>query len=336
MTTQGPTRVGLISHDWSTQTGAGRCAVELEELLRQAPEVVFTVGFEAIPERSRGRAKVMAKVMRALRAHQALRRTRTDVVIVNTTVQASIVLASRIARARVIWWCHESPESLGTPLMRLRLAIYRRLAHSMVYVSSDTPRARMPQFAIRNITIGPASNTVVAGEDLLVLGTKCTRKGTDRLVELVGPVLDRGNTRLRVVGDEDPRDAAMLASTRAELLRRWPDSVIWLEGVVDPEPQFAASAVLLLPSRADPRPRVVEEALSRGIPVVASVLPGLLDVQQTVLRPGALTLVSDTGDWPEAIWAARKLGRSSTTDVQPFTPEEFTHAWLRVVREAVQ
>jgi glycosyltransferase involved in cell wall biosynthesis len=270
-----------------------------------------------------------AKMFRAASVLRQVRRHRIQVTIVNTTVQASIVVAARLAGTRVIWWCHESADSFTGPLMRTRLWIYRRLAHEQVAVSRAVPSTPRHSRTIRNI-VKPVSDPVHQGRSILVLGTKSWQKGVDRLPALVDPARCHPTTVLDVVGWEHPRDHDLLLETRLHLEDVWGHRLRWRQAVVDPDDAYRTAAVLLLPSRSDTRPRVVEEALARGIPVVASRLPGLEDVSETVHDADSLQLVTDA-DWPAAVARALLRGTADGSLIQPFTPNEFLAAWMTVI-----
>jgi len=250
-----------------------------------------------------------------------------DVAVVNTTIQSSMVVVARLARCRVVWWCHESDESLRSPLMRLRLGLYRWLAHEQVAVSEAVPCASTYSRRIRNI-VEPVEAFPHDGGDLLVLGTKCHRKGIDRLPGLLFGLSTDHDLSLNVVGWSDPREHEIISQAHAALDRQWGERLSWEDGLVDPDDAYRRARVLLLPSRQDPRPRVVEEALGRGIPVVASCLPGLREIATTVRSSGALVLLDEDGSWPDAVRAALAFGTSPTTFIDPFSPEEFLDAWI--------
>lgn len=328
-------RVAVVSHDWSTMTGAGRCANELMDALSNHPRVAVVVGPGDLPNRSRGRLRVASKLMRGLAVFRILRARRAEVLVVNTTVQSSVVVAARLARTRVVWWCHESGIGLRGPLMCLRRAIYGLLCHEMVAVSRAVPPTRLPQHTIRNITANDHQTviSVSAPPTLLVLGSKSSIKGTDRLPALVDPGRLPRNARLAVVGWEDPRDAKLLSAAKASLQRVWGDRLIWHGPVDDPETLYATASVLLLPSRADSRPRVVEEALERGIPVVASDLPGLGEIAESTTDEHALTLMPAGAGWTDAVEAALATGRRQRPRISTFSPDQFAHAWVGVIEE---
>ncbi len=329
-----PLTVAIVSHDWSTQTGAGRCARELHDLLADEPAVTLVGGHDVPAVHASRAARVADKAWRAVRVWRTLRRGGVEVAIVNSTVQSSVVVAARLAGCRVVWWCHESGVSLDTAVMRLRWRVYDALAQRVVSVSRAIPGTRTPQVRIRNIVRTPPAAEPSGPPVLLVIGTKCWRKGTDLLAGLVDPALGSGDAELWVVGRDEPRETVLLATAHRELEESWGDRLRWLPGHEDPGPVYDRAAVLLLPSRADARPRVVEEALAHGLPVVASILPGMADIAETLTEPRALACVDLGDDWSAAITAALALGRGAGGYIEEFTDDEFVGAWLDVLAGA--
>ena len=196
------------------------------------------------------------------------------------------------------------------------------------------PGTRTPQVRIRNIVQAPRATLLSGPPVLLVLGTKCWNKGTDLLAGLINSGLGAGDAELWVVGRDEPRETEMLVAAERDLQHAWGDRLRWLPGQEDPGPVYDRAAVLLLPSRADTRPRVVEEALAHGVPVVASVLPGTADIADTLTEPRALSCVALGDNWSTAINAALALGRGATTYIEEFAGAEFVGAWLDVLTGA--
>ena len=325
--------VAVISHSWSTTTGAGRCAVELRDLLRECPQVRLAEEQHTTPPSRGVAAKAVFKLLRLIRLVKVFRRQQVRVVIVNTTVQSSAVLAARLAGCKVVWWCHESGTALEGPLMRIRVRLYDRLASRVVVVCTAVPPAvRTPTLLIRNI-VSDAVRAAPSKPVLLSMGSKGWRKGSDLLPRLIDPAGLPSDTELWMVGPEDGREAELVALARGELTRRWGSRLRWLSAVEDVEEIYHDASLLLLPSRGEARPRVVEEALVRGIPVVASALPGLIDIAQTATDPRALKLMDLESDWTPAVRAALSVDVGRNTLIRPFSPAEFLRDWLSVIRE---
>lgn len=333
MTTQ-QLAVALLSHSWDPTTGAGKCAVELRSILASEASVRLVLEDSAVCQESSKVVKLWRKLRRSATVSRLLRREEVDVVIVNTTVQSTLVVAARLAGTRVVWWCHESGSSLTSPLMRIRVRIYRALCDRSVVVTRAAPPGVPRPVLIRNRVDSVRESPTPRSEPpvLLVLGRKGHRKGTDLLRDLVDPDL-LGDARLWVVGDEEPRELSSLHAVHEELVGRWGSRLRWSDAEQDVTRVLDQASVLLLPSRAEARPRVVEEALAHGVPVITSPLPGVLDIGETVTHPGALTIVPLGEPWNEAIQDALRLDLPNAPLIVPFSETAFADAWLRVLRE---
>ena len=125
------------------------------------------------------------------------------------------------------------------------------------------------------------------GARLLCVGSITPTKGQDLLVEALARVADRDWSCL-LVGPL-VRDPAHVADVRARIARYGLEGRIQLTGPRTGralDATYAASDLLVLPSRAETYGMVVTEALARGIPVAAAAVDGVPD---TVGRtPGGL------------------------------------------------
>jgi glycosyltransferase involved in cell wall biosynthesis len=167
---------------------------------------------------------------------------------------------------------------------------------------------------------------------LLILGRKGHRKGTDLVPMLLDPRAFP-DAQLWMIGDEEPRERARLMAVHDDLAAAWGPRLRWMDAEEDPRPVLDQASVLLLPSRAEARPRVVEEALAHGVPAITSPIPGVLDISEMVTHPGALTVASLDEPWNEAIRDALRLNLPRAPLIAPFSETEFADAWLRVLEE---
>jgi glycosyltransferase involved in cell wall biosynthesis len=152
--------------------------------------------------------------------------------------------------------------------------------------------------------------TADAGARLLCVGSITPTKGQDLLVEALALVGDRTWT-CRLVGPLT-RDAAHVATVR-ELVQRHGlgDRVLVTGPRTGPalDTTYAATDLLVLPSRAESYGMVVTEALARGIPVLAAGVDG---VPETLGRapdgtvPGLVVPPADVGALAAALrrWLA--------------------------------
>lgn len=276
-----------------------------------------------------------ARVRRFTSLRAAFREGRPHVVVVNTTVQATALLAARACGVPVIWWCHESGASLSGLPARMRFWLYNSLASAVVVPSDAVPATRATRAAIPNV-VRSFERVCDRSNNLLVLGTKSLVKGTDRIPEIVDELLAMNvRFRLKVVGPEDRRDVAAISRAKAELVDRLGCALDWHGPTMHPGDYLSGAAVLLLPSRADTRPRVVEEALATGVPVVASDLPGVREIAAEAL-PDSVILCRDHGEFAKGIAGAltRPWVRASLLDKQS-SEESIVDEWIKVISELV-
>lgn len=103
--------------------------------------------------------------------------------------------------------------------------------------------------------------------------------------------------RFVLVGPDDPRSVDRLDR---EERRRLEESVLWLGERSDVRDLLAASDVFVLPSYGEGIPRVVMEAASMALPVVATRVPGCRDVVEDGAS-GLLVPARDAGALAEAV-----------------------------------
>lgn len=98
------------------------------------------------------------------------------------------------------------------------------------------------------------------------IGELSHRKGVDRLLPILEKVTGLGEVKLVVVG-EGLSDPAYAARMKAELAAKGAELV----GMVkETKPLYPRFDLLLVPSRQDPLPTVVVEALLSGVPVIGA------------------------------------------------------------------
>ncbi len=129
---------------------------------------------------------------------------------------------------------------------------------------------------------------------ILVPGRVSVRKGIEDVVEVARILRERGvAAKLRVVGGPS------LWSDYRKLLEDLPENAEYVEHVPSAEMplEFAGSDVVLQPSKYDPCPMTVIEALAGGVPVVATSEVGSIEgVDRSVVsevRPGDVEGMAD-------------------------------------------
>jgi len=144
------------------------------------------------------------------------------------------------------------------------------------------PRERSQRRAEARARVGAGDGEPV----LAFVGSGFARKGLDTLLAAVAMAQSR--PRLLVVGhDRAARRFAELAKNLGIAGR-----TTFAGGVDDPRPWYAAADALALPTRYDPFPNVVLEALAMGLPVLVSERCGAAEI----LREGESGFVTAAGD----------------------------------------
>jgi len=157
------------------------------------------------------------------------------------------------------------------------------------------PREREARRASARADLG-----VSAGETLfLFVGSGFTRKGLDAAIAALAASGD-GAFRLAVVGRD--RDAPRHAAAAAPLGRR----VLFLGGRDDVRALYAAADCFILPTRYDPFPNTVLEALAMGLPVIVGRRSGAVEIVEA-----GSGWTCDPGDVPGLALAMRAAARAA-------------------------
>jgi glycosyltransferase involved in cell wall biosynthesis len=107
-----------------------------------------------------------------------------------------------------------------------------------------------------------------------MLATVCERKGADLFVDAARLTLARrGDVEFRLVGPLAP--GAEESWARCVVVRGERAGVRWKGPTADAPAELAAWDVFVLPTRRDPFPLVVLEAMAAGLPVVATAVDGV-------------------------------------------------------------
>lgn len=172
-------------------------------------------------------------------------------------------------------------EVLPTGAKGAAAALLVRRADAVVSVSAAAARA-LRSFGIESTVVysavpdpGPVSPAAPGDQPLVVgtLGTVSRRKGSDLFVATARRVAERRNGiefRMAgepVVGGERPWAESILAEASAAGIRHQP----W----IDTFAELPSWHVFVLPSRMDPCPLALLEAMAVGVPVVATSVGGI-------------------------------------------------------------
>jgi glycosyltransferase involved in cell wall biosynthesis len=184
------------------------------------------------------------------------------------------------------------------------------------------------------------------GARLLCVGSLTPTKGQDLLVDALARLADRHWT-CRLVGPLT-RDTAHVDAVRALVRRHGLDDRVELTGprtAAALDAVYAATDLLVLPSRAETYGMVVTEALARAIPVLGFAVGG---VPETLGRapdatvPGMLVPPADVAalaaalrrwlDEPDLRGAARQAARARRAQLPGW--DETAREWIRVLEHS--
>jgi len=255
---------------------------------------------------------------------------RPDLIVANTLDTFWAIHVARELGIPSVWIVHESEEPSSYFHLRLRVAIAAQagralsLADRVVFVAQATReifRDRVEDERCRVIANGldlerfdlerkPEHRAQVRrrlGLDdgtllILCVGTTCIRKGQFELVRALAILRETAPDfhclLLGVVeGDYLDRIRAEIESLDLKAC------VTLMEPVADPRPYFAAADQALCPSIQESLPRVVQEAMAFGLPVIGTRVFGIPEL----IRDGQEGLLVDVGDLEGLAAAMRRL-----------------------------
>jgi phosphatidyl-myo-inositol alpha-mannosyltransferase len=287
--------------------------------------------------RSRRRSRVRAAVVLA----RYVRRHRTRLVALHANGQTELNLAALavlVARVPVVMWAHTS---VASPTAGLLKWFWRRAGRRVRWLAvSETARDTLADtlgLAATDVTVvtNPIDPADVVGDRrphegvrVAYLGLAALHKGFD----LLAPIA-------RAVGREDvgldlyvappvPTTPVPLRGPWEELDEASRELDVTLPGrTTDVGRVYAASDIVLCPSRSESFGRIAAEAMMNGLPVVASDIPAY---RELVGETGA-GLLFPVGDVAAAAAAIRRLaddprlrremGERGRAHVQRYRPE---------------
>ena len=282
-------------HNWSN---AGQ-----ERTVSGTVWTVPTVSIAGLPTwhgipRPGAAARVLTSTRRLAQCFRALR---PDVVNVHfVDAAAAYVLALRpLVGYRVVLTAH------GSDVLRPRHAVNRTLLPHLLR-RADVVVAVSGHVGERVLELAPSARVTVvqngvdlsfwrggAGRDpepgrIVQVGTLRYVKGQDVMIEALARLRDRvPEARLDLVGDGSAR-----ADLEAHARRLGVADAVTFVGRIEPEDvreRLRSAAVLVLPSRSEGMPLTLLEAMSAGVPVVATTVGGIPEVAG---EPPCVSLVS--------------------------------------------
>ncbi|MEP6698427.1 MAG: glycosyltransferase [Verrucomicrobiota bacterium] len=232
------------------------------------------------------------------RLSRFIRKENIDLVHTNTGVILTSGLASRLAGVPHVWHMRESFRE-GLPRLWEIYSRYIRMVSDKIIGVSNATAAQFSDrskvvvihngFAVEEFTVNPLTRSefrqrLNIDESDLVTGCvgriKWGRKGQEHLIQAAQLLKARGLVlKFLIVGSPFPGNEMHLQ--RLEQLARdlkVEDQIIFAGEVPDAKPAYANMDIFVLPS-AYPEPfgGVVMEAMSMGLPVIATNLGGSLD-----------------------------------------------------------
>jgi glycosyltransferase involved in cell wall biosynthesis len=232
------------------------------------------------------------------RLFRLMRRENIDLVHTNTGVIISPGLAAKLAGVPHIWHIREAFRAIRPRLWEIYSIYIRMVSDKIVAVSNATAaqfRGRskvavihngfsLDEFTVDSSVRHEFRERLSIGEKELVIGCvgriKWGRKGQEHVIQAAHLLKKRGLvSKFLVVGSPFPGNEVHL-ETLKQLVRdlNVEDQIIFTGELTDPKPAYASMDIFVLPS-AYPEPfgGVVMEAMSMGLPAIATNLGGSLD-----------------------------------------------------------
>jgi glycosyltransferase involved in cell wall biosynthesis len=283
-----------------------------------------------------------------------LKANRPDVVYVSTITIPHWLIAARATGIPSICHVHEL-ESQLPGLVALGLLSPLALANGVIVNSLATRRfleERLPRVGRRSILVyngfrfNPPSHPaeLTSPARLALVGRLSPRKGQDLAIEALSTVVEMGhNVTLELVGDTYTGYEWYERDLKAQVQRLGlADRVLFSGFSPNPDPVYAGSDIVLVPSRSEPFGNVAVEASAFGRPVIAATVGGLPEIVEDgvtgVLVPpdDAATLALAIHALLEAPKLAAHLGEQGALRVRErFSLERFAGDMVDVVATTI-
>jgi glycosyltransferase involved in cell wall biosynthesis len=291
-----------------------------------------------------------------------IRRQRIDLVYTNTGVMISPALAAWLAGVPHVWhireWFQEFRPIWGAFSWYICFFSRKVIAISNAVAGQFKPCDKLViihdafSFAEEDISAGGVRGNFRSQHGLgdgLVVGCvgriKFVRKGQEILVEAAGILKQRGRLiKALIVGAPFPANVEHLTRLK-KMIRQLgiEDQVIFTGELADPRPAYLAMDILAMTSvQPEPFGGVVGEAMSLGLPVIATNIGGSMDqvvegVTGFLINPGDPGALADSIEkLMENPELRRQMGVAAAERVRTnFSPGEMIGKIERVLAEAL-
>lgn len=239
------------------------------------------------------RARLMSFPRSLIAFAGALRRLRPDLVHVNGRLALPEALVARILGYPVVTYIHdgrlEGPRALvgrAAPWLASHEVLCVCHSHGAgLRIGNREPRVVFPSVPLPEAparAVHPPEAKVVVG----TIGVLSPRKGSDLFVDVAERLAADGvPAELRLAGPLE--DSPLAVWGRGQIARGERVGMRWL-GQTDVPEELRSWDIMVMPSRADPFPLVVLEAMGAAVPVVGFAVDGIAEQ----LAEGAGVLVA--------------------------------------------
>lgn len=283
-----------------------------------------------------------------------IRRTRADIVLVNTVTIPWWILAGRLTRRRTVVHVHEAEED-GNRIVLTALALPHLLAHRLIVNSRASARALalpVPRLQARITVVhngvpgpdrppSPARSRESDEPSVVLLVARLSpRKGVDVALEAIASLRRAGRpVRLIVCGSVFPGYEQFEARLRERAKADDLDGAVELRGYVDSTwPLLSEADVVIVPSLVEPFGNTAVEALLAQRPLIASNVQGLAEIVDNGVN-GLLATPGDAENLARQIARlldspdmAAELARAGRIDaLARFSVEAYGSAMLRLL-----
>ena len=225
------------------------------------------------------RARLVSLPRSLVAFRSLLREERFDLVHANGRLALPEALVARVSGSRVVAYMHDDalPGLRGvvgrvTPWIAAHDVICVSRTHAQsLRVGRRAPKivSGSPRPTLEPRSVKPDGAPLVVG----TIGVVVPRKGTDLFVDMAERLRAQGvEADLRIAGALEESHVAEWAN--AQLERAKAAGVRWL-GQTDVARELREWDVMVMPSRADPFPLAVLEAMEAGVPVVGTDVDGI-------------------------------------------------------------